>query len=147
MCYKANKDKIYEELIVKIFNKNYQKYGVRRITDAINIELSMQESPNINHKRVERIMKKLGIHARPKQRKYISYKGDFGKRCKNLLLEKNLLEDKNLYVYKRDFETSGNLVTDYQSVIGTVAGVYTFNYKVSYKGTAVDTLVKTVTVK
>lgn len=107
MCYKANKDKIYEELIVKIFNKNYQKYGVRRITDAINIELSKQESPNINHKRVERIMKKLGIHARPKQRKYISYKGDFGKKCKNLLLEKNLLEDKNLYVYKRDFETSG----------------------------------------
>lgn len=58
MCYKANKDKIYEELIVKIFNKNYQKYGVRRTTDAINIELSKQELPNINHKRVERIMKK-----------------------------------------------------------------------------------------
>lgn len=88
MCYKANKDKIYEELIVKIFNKNYQKYGIRRMTDAINIELSKQELPNINHKRVERIMKKIGIQARPKQRKHISYKGDFGKKCKNFYLKR-----------------------------------------------------------
>lgn len=133
MCYKANKDKIYEELIVKIFNKNYQKYGVRRMTDAINIELSKQELPNINHKRVERIMKKIGIQARPKQRKYISYKGDFGKKCKNLLLEKNLLEDKNLYIYKRDFETSG----PYQK-LGTDITVFIMPYGKLYLSPIID---------
>lgn len=133
MCYKANKDKIYEELIVKIFNKNYQKYGARRMTDAINIELSKQELPNINHKRVERIMKKIGIQARPKQRKHISYKGDFGKKYKKLLLEKNLLEDKNLYVYKRDFETSG----PYQK-LGTNITVFIMPYGKLYLSPIID---------
>jgi len=33
------KDKLYEDLIIKIFNNNYQKYGVSRITDALNDEL------------------------------------------------------------------------------------------------------------
>ena len=103
---KDNKDKLYEDLIIKIFKKNYQKYGIPRITDALNIELEKNHFPKINHKRVERLMKKLGIKARPKQRKYVSFKGDFGKKCKNLLLDKNLLEDKNLYVYKRNFETT-----------------------------------------
>lgn len=88
MCYKANKDKIYEELIVKIFNKNYQKYGVRRMTDAINIELSKQELPNINHKRVERIMKKIGIQARPKQRKYYHMKVILERNVKTFYLKR-----------------------------------------------------------
>ena len=106
MNNKDIKDKFYEELIIKIFNKNYKKYGVLRIKDALNAELSKLGMPKINHKRVERLMKKLGIQARPKQRKYISYKGDVGKKCKNLLLQKNLLEDKNLYVYQRNFKAS-----------------------------------------
>lgn len=103
---KDKKDKLYEDLIIKIFTYNYQKYGVLRITDALNKELTKQCLPKVNHKRVERLMKKIGIQARPKQRKYISYKGDFGNKCKNLLLDKNLLEGKNLYVYKRNFETT-----------------------------------------
>lgn len=74
---KDNKDKFYEDFIIKIFNENYKKYGIPRITDALNIELDKQCLPKINHKRVERIMKKLGIQARPKQRKYISFKCDF----------------------------------------------------------------------
>ena len=105
MFDKDNNDKFYEDLIIKIFNKNYQKYGIPRITDAINIELKKQCLTKVNHKRVERLMKKLEIQARPKQRKYVSYKGDFGKKCKNLLLEKNLIKDNNLYVYKRDFKS------------------------------------------
>lgn len=105
MFDKNNKDKYYEELIIKIFNRNYQKYGIPRITDALNIELAEEGQSKINHKRVERIMKKLGIQARPKQRKYISYKGDFGKKYKNLFLEKHLVKDKSLYVYERNFDT------------------------------------------
>ena len=56
---KDNKDKLYEDLIIKIFKKNYQKYGILRITDALNIELEKNHFPKINHKRVERLMRKL----------------------------------------------------------------------------------------
>ena len=127
------KDKPYEDLIIKIFNHNYQKYGVIRITDALNNELRKKHLPEVNHKRVERLMKKLGIHARPKQRKYISFKGDFGKKCKNLLLDKNLLEDKQLYVYKRNFETTG----PYQK-LGTDVTVFIMPYGKLYLSPIID---------
>jgi transposase InsO family protein len=130
---KDKKDKFYEDLIIKIFNKNYQKYGVLRLTDALNIELAKQGVPKANHKRVERIMKKLGIQARPKQRKYVSYKGDFGKKCKNLLLDKNLLEEKNLYVYKRNFETTG----PYQK-LGTDVTVFIMPFGKLYLSPIID---------
>lgn len=130
---KDNKDKFYEDFIIKIFNKNYKKYGIPRITDALNIELDKRCLPKINHKRVERIMKKLGIQARPKQRKYISFKGDFGKKCKNLLLDKNLLEDKNLYVYKRNFETTG----PYQK-LGTDVTVFIMPFGKLYLSPIID---------
>ena len=131
--YKDNKDKFYEDLIIKIFNNNYQKYGVLRITDALNIELEKKCLPKVNHKRVERLMKKLGIQARPKQRKYISYKGDFGKKCKNLLLDKNLLEDKQQYVYKRNFETAG----PYQK-LGTDVTVFIMPFGKLYLSPIID---------
>lgn len=82
---KENKDKIYEDLILEIFNYNYQKYGIPRITAAINIELLKMGKPKINHKRIERLMFKLGIQARPKQRKYVSYKGKIGRVAPNIL--------------------------------------------------------------
>jgi len=127
------KDKLYEDLIIKIFNKNYQKYGVSRITDALNDELEKRKLPKINHKRVERLMRKLNIKARSKQRKYISYKGDFGKKCKNLLLDKNLLENKNLYVYKRNFITAG----PYQK-LGTDVTVFIMPYGKLYLSPIID---------
>lgn len=133
LFYKDEKDKFFEELIIKIFNKNYQKYGVLRITDALNIELEKLCLPKINHKRVERLMVKLKIQARPRQRKYVSYKGEFGKKCKNLLLEKNLLEDKNLYIYKRNFETTG----PYQK-LGTDVTVFITPYCKLYLSPIID---------
>lgn len=133
LFYKDEKDKFFEELIIKIFNKNYQKYGVLRITDALNIELEKLGLPKINHKRVERLMAKLKIQARPRQRKYVSYKGEFGKKCKNLLLEKNLLEDKKLYVYKRNFETTG----PYQK-LGTDVTVFITPYCKLYLSPIID---------
>ncbi len=74
---KGNKDKFYEGLIIEIFNRNYQKYGIPRITDALNAKLKESNMPKVNHKKVERLMKKLGIQARPKQRKYVSYERNF----------------------------------------------------------------------
>ena len=82
---KDNKDKFYEDLIVEIYQNNYQKYGIPRITIALNKRLSDLNLPKVNHKKVERLMIKLGIKARPKQRKYVSYKGTIGRIAPNLL--------------------------------------------------------------
>ncbi len=130
---KDNKDKLHEDLIIEIFNRNYQKYGIPRITDALNMKLKELNMPKVNHKKVERLMKKLGIQARPKQRKYVSYKGDFGKKCKNLLLEKSLLEDKNLYVYERNFETTA----PYQK-LGTDVTVFIMPFGKLYLSPIID---------
>lgn len=130
---KDNKNRFYEDLILKIFNDNYQKYGVLRITDALNIELENRHLPKINHKRVERLMKKLGIQARVKQRKYISYRGDFGRKCKNLLLDKNLIADKQLTLYKRNFKTTG----PYQK-LGTDVTVFIMPFGKLYLSPIID---------
>ena len=82
---KDYKDQFYEELIKNIFEKNYCKYGIPRITKELNNILKNYNLNSVNHKRVERLMNKNKIHARPKQRKYISYKGDVGKIAKNIL--------------------------------------------------------------
>lgn len=87
---KDDKDKKYEDLILDIFNSNYQKYGAPRITIELNKRLIKMGLPKVNHKRVERLMKKLNIKARPKQRKYISYKGTVGRIAPNLL-DRNFL--------------------------------------------------------
>lgn len=82
---KNNKDLFYEELLLKHFNKNYKKYGIPRLTLAVNKELKEFNLKKINHKRVERLMHKLNIQARPKQRKYVSYKGNVGKVAPNVI--------------------------------------------------------------
>ena len=67
--------------IISIFNENKGRYGYRRIT----LELK-NRGFNVNHKRVQRIMKELGLKSiqRPKRR-YNSYKGTIGKVADNLL--------------------------------------------------------------
>ncbi len=82
---KNEKDSFYEKMILETFRKNYEKYGVPRMTIAINERLKSFGMPTVNHKKVERLMVKLGIQARPKQRKYISYKGNVGKVAPNIL--------------------------------------------------------------
>ena len=44
-------------------------------------------------------------------------------------------------------DATGTTVNNWNSVIGTVEGVYTFTYRVTYEGEDVTTLEKTVTVK
>lgn len=67
--------------VISIFNENKGRYGYRRIT----LELKNRKFA-VNHKRVQRIMKELGLQSiqRPKRR-YNSYKGTIGKVADNLL--------------------------------------------------------------
>ena len=82
---KNEKDKFFEDLILDIYRKNYRKYGIPRVTVALNKRLSDLGLPKVNHKKIERLMNKLGIKARPKQRKYVSYKGTVGRIAPNIL--------------------------------------------------------------
>ena len=87
---KVDKDDKNKEIIDKIkeiFINNKERYGYRRIT----LELRNQ-GYNVNHKKVYRIMVKLGLKTlKRNKRKYSSYKETFGKIAVNLI--------------KRDFNT------------------------------------------
>lgn len=81
MMQKENPDQDLEELIQSIFNEHDGNYGYRRI----HLELRKQ-GLNVNHKKVLRIMRKLGLKGSKfwrKTRKYSSYKGTIGKVAKN----------------------------------------------------------------
>lgn len=102
---KNKKDKFYEDLILEIFHNNYDKYGIPRITIELNRRLEEMGIARVNHKKVERLMKKLDIKARPKTRGYKSFKGEFGKKCRNQLLDKKINEKTNSVIYSRNFFT------------------------------------------
>ena len=76
-----NPNQELEELIFTIFNENHENYGYRRIT----LELH-NRGLRVNHKKVYRLMKKLGlicIKFSHKTRNYRSYKGTIGTVAKN----------------------------------------------------------------
>lgn len=76
-----NPDQLLEEVIQSIFDEHNGNYGYRRI----HLELRNREY-KVNHKKVQRIMKKLGLKGNKfwrKTRKYSSYKGSVGKVAKN----------------------------------------------------------------
>ncbi|ADU32113.1 Integrase catalytic region [Evansella cellulosilytica DSM 2522] len=78
---KDNPDQALEELIQSIFDEHNGNYGYRRI----HLELRNQ-GYQINHKKVQRIMQKLGLKVTKfcrKSRKYSSYKGPVGKVAPN----------------------------------------------------------------
>lgn len=116
MDYKHNKDKEIREKILKIFEDNYCKYGLPRITQELR-----NQGYLINKKRVERIMKELDIKARPQSKRYNSYKGEAGKVCSNKLLVKQ--EIKHKIHIKRDFTT----VRPYEK-LGTDVTVFITDY-------------------
>jgi len=71
--YYINKKDI--EKIKEIYYANSGRYGYRRVT----LELKNQDI-NINHKKVQRLMKKLNLQSIiRKKRKYSSYKRSSGK--------------------------------------------------------------------
>ena len=80
---KGNKtDKYFadKQAIKEVFEENEQRYGYRRIT----LELQAK-GMTINHKKVLKLMKMLGIHGKKrKNEKYHSYKGEGGTVAANL---------------------------------------------------------------
>ena len=78
---KDDKNKEIIDKIKEIFINNKERYGYRRIT----LELRNQ-GYNVNHKKVYRIMVKLGLKPlKRNKRKYSSYKGTIGKIADNLI--------------------------------------------------------------
>lgn len=77
-----------EHEILEIFEENYRHYGRPRIT----LELQ-RRGFNVNHKKVQKLMTKMGLKATPRRRKYNSYHGDVGRIAPNILA--------------RDFGTTG----------------------------------------
>ncbi|QGQ47057.1 IS3 family transposase [Metabacillus sediminilitoris] len=78
-----NPDQNLEECIQSIFEDHDGNYGYRRI----HLELKNRQL-KVNHKKVQRIMKKLGLKGNKftrKSRKYSSYKGNIGTVAKNLI--------------------------------------------------------------
>lgn len=72
-----------KDIIVEIFNENKARYGYPRIT----LELR-NRGIIINHKKVQRIMKLMGLKAINRRSKYKSYRGEIGRTCDNVLLDK-----------------------------------------------------------
>ena len=76
-----DKDKEIKAEIQEIYYEHKGNYGYRRIT----IELRNRGFV-VNHKKVQRLMKILGLSARiRRKRKYSSYQGEIGKKADNLI--------------------------------------------------------------
>lgn len=77
----VDKDKELKAEIKAIYDVHKGNYGYRRIT----LELRNQGFL-VNHKKVQRLMKRLNLTARiRRKRKYSSYKGEVGKKADNLI--------------------------------------------------------------
>ena len=76
-----DKDKEFKDEIQCIYNEHKGNYGYRRMT----LELK-NRGYSVNHKKVQRLMKVLGLSARiRRKRKYSSYQGEIGKKAENLI--------------------------------------------------------------
>ena len=71
-----------------IYEENKGRYGYRRITYELH-----NRGICINHKTVQRLMRKMGLFCRVRMKKYNSYKGGVGRVAPNLL-ERNFKADK-----------------------------------------------------
>ena len=86
-------------IIKPIFEHHKSRYGYRRIILALKDKLA-----GINHKKIQRIMKENSLLGKQPKNKYHSYKGDNGEYKENLLLHKEVIDNKT--TYKRDFSTT-----------------------------------------
>lgn len=99
---RIDKDFEIKKKIKEIFEKHYKRYGSPRITLALR-----NEGFKVNHKKVERLMRKMELVAINPRGKYKSFKGDFNNKCKNYLLDQCIIEGKFETTYIRNFETTG----------------------------------------
>ena len=86
--------------IIDIYYTHKARYGYRRIT----LEL-INRGYIVNHKKVKRLMSKMGLYARTPKAKYKSYKGDMNGTVKNILLDKVIDEVNHKTYYERNFKT------------------------------------------
>lgn len=86
--------------IIDIYYAHKARYGYHRIT----LEL-INRGYIVNHKKVKRLMSKMGLYARTPKAKYKSYKGDMNGTVKNLLLDKVIDEVNHKTYYERNFKT------------------------------------------
>ena len=76
-----DKDKEPKVELQAIFTEHKGNYGYRRMTLELRNRGFM-----VNHKKVQRLMKVLGLSARIcRKRKYSSYQGEVGKKAENLI--------------------------------------------------------------
>ena len=92
---KLDKDYEIKIKIEEIFYSNHKRYGYPRIT----LELQ-NRGYKINHKKVQRLMRVMGLKAKQPRAKYKSYKGELNPICNNELLE--VVDNKII----RNFSTS-----------------------------------------
>ena len=75
-----DKDAELKILIQSIYDEHEGRYGYRRIRDELG-----NRGQRVNHKKVQRIMKELGLKCLVRMKKYRSYKGTVGKIAPNIL--------------------------------------------------------------
>ena len=85
---RPDKDAVLKSVVKEIYDEHQGRYGYRRIRD----ELANREY-KVNHKKVQRIMKELGLKSLVRIKKYRSYKGKVGKIAPNIL-ERNFKAEK-----------------------------------------------------
>ena len=76
---KPDKYAAIKEKIRQIYNDSKGRYGYRRITKEL------KKTHKINHKTVQRLMRKMGIFCRVRMKKYNSFRGEAGRTAPNLL--------------------------------------------------------------
>ena len=76
----AERNKALMDEIADIFERHKGRYGVRRV----HAELTNRGNI-VNHKRVQRLMKAMGLKGKCPKEKYHSYKGEVGKVAANII--------------------------------------------------------------
>ncbi len=77
---RPDKDAELKSLIQAIYHEHKGRYGYRRIKSELK-----NQGYKVNHKKVQRIMKELGLKCIVRMKKYRSYKGEVGKTAPNIL--------------------------------------------------------------
>ncbi|MCR2808078.1 IS3 family transposase, partial [Paenibacillus soyae] len=85
---KPDPDEELKLLIQSIYEEHQGRYGYRRIRDEL-----VNRGHRVNHKKVQRIMKALGLKSVVRMKKYRSYKGTVGKIAPNVL-DRNFQSDR-----------------------------------------------------
>ncbi|QAV07620.1 IS3 family transposase [Bacillus vallismortis] len=77
---RPDRDADIKKMVQLIFKEHQGRYGYRRIRDELK-----NRGRKVNHKKVQRIMKALGLKCMIRKKKYRSYKGTNGKVAPNIL--------------------------------------------------------------